>query len=246
MNIQRLPWAGIRITAGNTAIVVDPITRIPEKFGGSREPMFPLEHFGNTDAVLVTHLHDDHFDPAAIIAAYGASIPVYVPAEVAHTARSSGLKRVIGVTVGSSCEIAADMTATAVPSVDGIGDIQVAWIIKSDGHTVIHCGDTLWHGYWWTIAQTYGPIDAACLPVNGAVLELPGKTPSAQPICLTPEQAVSAAVVLGARTLVPIHYGAIHYPPVYKETPDIGNRIATASNGKVKVSMIQALETITL
>ncbi|MDF2683922.1 MAG: hypothetical protein K0R47_5112, partial [Brevibacillus sp.] len=78
MNIQRLPWAGIRISAGNTTIMIDPVSRIPEKLGKSREPMYSLKDFGKADAVLVTHLHDDHFDPAAIEAAYGTSIPVYV------------------------------------------------------------------------------------------------------------------------------------------------------------------------
>ncbi|WP_199616984.1 MBL fold metallo-hydrolase [Paenibacillus alkalitolerans] len=246
MKLQRLPWAGIRILAGDTAIVIDPITRIPEKFGGSREPMYPLDSFGKADAVLITHLHDDHFDPEAIIAAYGASVPVYVPAEVADAARAAGLEKVTGAAVGSSFELGDGITVTATFSVDGIGDIQVAWIIEGAGRKVIHCGDTLWHGYWWKIAKRYGPFDAAFLPVNGAVLELPGMASSSQPICLTPEQAISAAAILEAGTLVPIHYGALHYPPIYNETPDIGPRLAAAAEDKVKLSMIKATENVTL
>ncbi|XEC95968.1 MBL fold metallo-hydrolase [Paenibacillus tarimensis] len=246
MNIQRLPWAGIRIAAGDTAIAIDPITRIPEKFGGSREPMYPLSFFGNADAVLITHLHEDHFDSDAIIEAYGASIPVYVPAEMTDAARGAGLTNVIGAAVGASFKLGADVKVTAVPSVDGIGDFQVSWVVEGAGRKAIHCGDTLWHGYWWSIANNYGPFDAALLPVNGAVLELPGMLPSGQPICLTPEQAVSAAAILGSGTLVPIHYGALHYPPIYNETPDIEARLEAASKGKMKISMIKAAETITL
>lgn len=246
MDIQRLPWAGIRVLTGTTTIVIDPISRIPQKFGQSLEPMYPLDQFGNMDAVFITHLHDDHFDPDAIIQAYGASIPVYVPEEMAEAAKASGLKKIIGAKIGVPYEIGADVTATAVPSVDGVGDIQVAWVIKGEGRTLIHCGDTLWHGYWWNIAKSYGPFDAACLPVNGAVLELPGRIPSAQPICLTPEQAVSAASVLQSGTLIPIHYGAIHHPPIYNETADIINRLTTAANGKVKLEILKALESITL
>lgn len=246
MNIQRLPWAGIRISSGDRTIVIDPVSRIPEKFGASREPMYPLSYFGKADAVLVTHLHDDHFDPAAIAATYGASVPVFVPAEVADTARAAGLAGVIGAAVGTTCELGDGMTVTAAPSVDGVGDVQVAWIVEGDGRRVIHCGDTLWHGYWWKIAQSHGPFHAAFLPVNGAVLEMQGRVPSAQPICLTPEQAVSAAAILGAEMLVPIHYGAVHAPPVYTETPDILPRLTAAAKGKVKLSPLKPTETLAL
>ncbi|MCZ8520936.1 MULTISPECIES: MBL fold metallo-hydrolase [Paenibacillus] len=244
MHIQRLPWAGIRIQEGPAAVVIDPVTRIPSKFGGSKVPMYPLSRFGPADAVLITHLHDDHFDPEALIEAYGPSIPVYVPEQAADAARAAGLQNVIGAAAGSSYALGGGVTAAAVPSVDGIGDPQIAWVVEAGGHKAIHCGDTLWHGYWWSIAGTYGPFDAACLPVNGAVLELPGRTPSGQPICLTPEQAVSAAAILGAGTLIPIHYGAIHHPPVYTQTPDIEARLAAAAQGKVKLSLLQAGESL--
>ncbi|WP_276358438.1 MBL fold metallo-hydrolase [Cohnella caldifontis] len=246
MDIAKLPWAGVRLEAGGTAIVIDPITRILEEFGGAREPMYPLEHFGKADAVLITHLHEDHFDPDAIIAAYGAGIPVYVPAEVADDARAAGLMNVRGTAVGIPYVIGDDVKVTAVPSVDGLGDVQVAWIVEGAGRKVIHCGDTLWHGYWWGFARKYGPFDAAFLPVNGAVLELPGMTASGQPICLTPEQAVAAATVLGAGNLVPIHYGTMQHPPIYKETPNITARLAAAAEGKVKICMLKATETITI
>lgn len=246
MNIQKLSWAGIRIEAADFAIFIDPITRILEEFGGAREPMYPLSYFGKADAVLITHLHEDHFDPAAIIEAYGVAVPVYVPAGTEDAARAAGLENVTGVAAYSSFELGGNVKVTALPSVDGLGDIQVAWVVDGAGHKVIHCGDTLWHGYWWSFAQHYGPFDAACLPVNGAVLELSGMMPSGQPICLTPEQAIAAAAILGAKTLVPIHYATMQYPPIYNETPNISGRLSAASEGKVQVSMIQSTEKITL
>lgn len=245
MIVQRLPWAGVRVTAGGTTIVIDPITRILEEFGGAREPMYPLDHFGPVDAVLITHLHEDHFDPDAIMAAYGANVPVHVPADAADAARAKGLTNVIGVTIHAPFKFG-NLQVTAVPSVDGIGDIQTAWIIEGDGRKIIHCGDTLWHGYWWNIAAQYGPFDAACLPVNGAVLQLPGMLPSGQPICLTPEQAVAAAVILRAGTLVPIHYGTMHHPPIYQETPDIAARLEAAAANTIKLNMLKAAETLAL
>ncbi|MEW9700940.1 MBL fold metallo-hydrolase [Paenibacillus sp. SI8] len=246
MNIQRLPWAGIRVQFETTSIVIDPLYNFPSKFGQPHEPMHALHEFGPVDAVLITHHHGDHFDPEAIVAFYGENIPVYLPAESLELARDTKLTNVHGVALGDSIQIGT-LTAAPTYSVDGMGDPQVAWTVQGGGKKMIHCGDTLWHGYWWKIAKTYGPFDAVCLPVNGAVLQLPGVTPSGQPISLTPEQAVSAAVILGAANLVPIHYGAVHHPPIYNQTPDLYNRLeAAAAKAEVNLTLLKPKEFITL
>lgn len=245
MNLQKLPWAGIRVQAGATSVAIDPLYHFPAKYGESREPMYPLGEFGAVDAVLITHHHADHFDPEAIKTFYGADTPVFLPAETAHLAREAGLANVRGAGAGETFEIGS-LRATAVPAVDGMGDPQVSWVVEGDGKRIFHGGDTLWHGYWWAVAAEHGPFDAACLPVNGAVLELPGRTPSGQPICLTPEQAVAAAVVLGAKRLVPIHYVAIHHPPLYRETSDIPDRLAAAARDRIQLNVLQAKETLRL
>ncbi|MGM0884643.1 MAG: MBL fold metallo-hydrolase [Bacillota bacterium] len=245
MNIQKLPWAGIRLISGTTAIVIDPLFNFPSKFGQPHDSLYPLDEFGAVAAVLITHQHGDHFDPEAIATYYGEDIPVYVPAEAHNLTNSGKLKDIRGVFPEDSFQVGA-FTVTAAQSVDGVGDPQVAWIVEDREKKVIHCGDTLWHGYWWKFAKTFGPFDAACLPVNGAVIELPGLTPSGQPICLTPEQAVSAANILGANTLVPIHYGTIHHPPVYQQTPNLLDRLRTAAKNTMKLAILEVKDTITL
>ncbi len=246
MIIQKLPWAGIRVQSGTTNVVIDPLYHFPSKFGQPHEPFYPFDEFGPVDAVLITHHHQDHFDPYAITAYYGSDIPVYLPQQTVELARNTSLTNVRGASIDESFTIG-DLTATATYSVDGVGDAQVAWIVEGGGTKLIHCGDTLWHGYWWKIAKAYGPFDAACLPVNAAVLELPGMTPSGQPITLSPEQAVSAATLLGAKSLVPIHYVAIHTPPIYTETPDIINRLTKAVvELELNLAILNTKETLTL
>lgn len=72
-------------------------------------------------------------------------------------------------------------------------------------------------------------------------------TPSGQPITLSPEQAVSAATVLGASTLVPIHYTAIHHPPLYTETPNILVRLQAANaDNKLNLAILASKETLSL
>jgi L-ascorbate metabolism protein UlaG (beta-lactamase superfamily) len=132
--------------------------------------------------------------------------------------------------------------------VDGIGDPQVAWIVSAGGRTIIHCGDTLWHGYWWKIKQEHGPFDAAFLPVNGPLVEFPHlQPPSRQPIVMSPEQAVSAAMVLEATYMVPIHYELVNNPPIYSPARDIKERVdQSAQEHHVTVKWLDAKETLTL
>ncbi|HYO82011.1 MAG TPA: MBL fold metallo-hydrolase, partial [Bryobacteraceae bacterium] len=106
------------------------------------------------------------------------------------------------------------------PSVDGFGDPQRCGIVESGGTRILHAGDTLFHGYWWAIARAVGSIDVAFLPINGPVVELPHvQPPSPFEAAMLPEQAAVAAQILRARTAVPIHYGLLHKPPEYMETP---------------------------
>ncbi|MBO9597274.1 MAG: MBL fold metallo-hydrolase [Cohnella sp.] len=224
MMIQKLPWAGIRAQVGDTSIAIDPLYHFPPEFNQPHEPLIPLDEFGPVDAVLITHHHYDHFDPEAIAKYYGEDTPVYMPAESLPLAGNHALTRLRGVAFGETVEIG-PVSATTSYAVDGVGDPQVSWVVRGDGKRLLHSGDTLWHGYWWKIKEAFGPFDAVCLPVNAAVVELPGMTPSGQPITMSPEQAVSAAVVLEAKALVPIHYKAVHHPPLYSRTSDVEERL---------------------
>lgn len=238
MIITKLPWAGIRVQVGVTHIAIDPLYHFPAKFNSPHEPFYPLDRFGPVDAVLITHHHGDHFDPEAIARFYGADVPVYLPQESLPLAGEHDLSRLQGVAFGQSVEIGA-IVATTTYAVDGVGDPQVGWVVKGSGKQLLHSGDTLWHGYWWKIKKAHGPFDAVCLPVNAAVVEFPGLTPSGQPITMSPEQAVSAAVVLEAKALVPIHYKAIHTPPLYSRTPDVEERLAVAAEQRqVKLKVL--------
>jgi L-ascorbate metabolism protein UlaG (beta-lactamase superfamily) len=82
------------------------------------------------------------------------------------------------------------------------------WVVAAGGRRVIHCGDTVWHGAWWHIGRLYGPFDAAFLPINGAKFSW-RKPVTEVPAVMTAEQAVAAALVLGAHIVVPIHYGVL-------------------------------------
>lgn len=247
MIVTRLNWAGLRISDGISSVVIDPFYHVNQNFFGEAQVKFvSLKEYGDVDSVFITHTHSDHFDPKEIVKTYGVDIPVFVPIESLCDAKKTELKNVSGVQLGQRTSIGA-IEVTASFSVDGLGDPQYSWVIQSGDKRIIHCGDTLWHGYWWKIAQEYGPFDMAFLPINGAIINDSDLISSGQPICMNPEQAVSAAAVLEARELVPIHFGAFHNPPIYNQTPRYLDRLVEAAKARnVSISMYQPGESFTI
>jgi L-ascorbate metabolism protein UlaG (beta-lactamase superfamily) len=55
--------------------------------------------------------------------------------------------------------------------------------------------------------------------------------PSPLAAAMEPEQAVIAGEALGARTLVPIHYGGLAIDPFYRPIADAAERFRAASEG---------------
>lgn len=234
LRIQRLAWAGIRLQLPQATLFVDPLID-PDAWGDALKDRLVAVGDAVGDAcVLITHAHPDHFDPKAVASALGrggtlaypaGTQPLPIPARVRARPSAPWEPQLLG-----------DFTATAVPASDGYGDPQVSWVVSAGGRRIFHGGDTLWHGHWWRIGRQFGPFDAAFLPVNGARFGW-RKPVSGQPGVLTPEQAVAAANILGARTLVPIHYG-VSPSAEYQEVEDPIGRLraaATAAAGSLRI-----------
>lgn len=255
MKVKKLSWATVYIEAKETSILVDPLAgpikgqdrALAARLGEPLEPLASLSTIKLPHAVLVTHFHPDHFDYQSILDNFGDLIPIYIPVENTDFAKKLGFKNVVGVSPNEEF-IINNLKIYASFSVDGYGSPQVSWIISDGDHTVVHCGDTQWHGYWWKMEQQYGPIHAACLPVNGPILDVNGlKRQSSLPACLTPEEAVEAAYLLNAEFLVPIHYGTFDNPPYYCEAKDVEERLQIrAEELGVTIKFLQANENLLL
>jgi L-ascorbate metabolism protein UlaG (beta-lactamase superfamily) len=228
MYIQRLSWAGLQVTVGATSVFIDPIgTTVANNLG---QPDVPLAAQVPSRFALLTHAHPDHYDPVALQAILGNQGRVITHQSITGLVAKPGL-HVQGVQLYEPVLLewqTAELVATAVPAVDGWGVSQVSWIVEGDGARIIHCGDTLWHGHWWDIARQYGPFDMAFLPINGVIYTRGRFIGSDIPATLTPEQAATAAHLLGAKVVCPIHYGRINDPQHYVETPDAEARFLAA------------------
>jgi L-ascorbate metabolism protein UlaG (beta-lactamase superfamily) len=221
MQIQRLSWAGIKVIVGSTTIVVDLLEdtgRLRPIMGEPRGLLSALDAEGSVHLALLTHLHPDHYDPAALRKRLAPSSRVVCHRDIRDKVAADGLPvHALELEEPFSAD---GLTMTAVPAVDGFGDPQVSWVIEGGGKKIIHCGDTLWHGHWWRIRRKHGPFDAAFLCINGVVMTYPGLEPSGIPADMTAEQAAAAGRLLGARTVCPIHYGTFNAAQ-YSEAPNV-------------------------
>lgn len=220
MRIQRLSWAGIRVEAGVTTLVVDlleDVTRLRAIMGEPRTPVIASTPARSVDLAVITHLHPDHYDPAGIRRCLAPQGKVICHKDISAKISADGLPA-HSVQIEEPL-VHQDFTLTAVPAVDGFGDPQVSWVIQGAGKRIIHCGDTLWHGHWWRIRRKHGPFDAAFLCINGAVMTFPGLEPSGIPADMTAPQAAAAGKLLAAGFVCPIHYEMFNASQ-YLEQPD--------------------------
>jgi len=217
---QHLAWAGVELRWGSHRVLIDPLEDVARLAGMLGAPRAEVRSSERGDAtrtdVLLTHAHADHFDPAAIARALHGGGAVWCMPEIAAEVEAHAVP-VHAVELYEEQRIG-PFSARPVPAQDWHADPQVSWVVGSREGRLIHGGDTMWHGHWWRIAELAGPIDIACLPINGFIAHWPGLESADVPGSLTPHQAVEAAHVLGAHTLCPMHFGLFDNPPLYQQT----------------------------
>ncbi|MFN8111766.1 MAG: MBL fold metallo-hydrolase [Solirubrobacterales bacterium] len=255
IHARSLGWAGVELTAGDATILIDPLADAGAVFAAlgdaaeaiSRPDVVPASRPGTAVAGLVTHLHRDHADAAALAAGLAPGAPVLEPgtgggepleelalAQADHELTAAGLER-RRVSAWETATVG-PFEVTALPAADGTGDPQVSWLVEADGTRVVHLGDTLFHGWWWRIALRAGSIDAVFTPINGALLDFPHRQPpSSLPGVMDPVQAAEACRLIGARVAVPMHFGAYEGGPWYRPPERPLERFAEACAGGPEV-----------
>ena len=171
-------------------------------------PPMTIKELPDIDVVMVTHNHYDHLD-AELIRALPSDVTVVVPVGMGLWMRRRGRKRVIELQWWQKAEIGC-LRVTLVPACHwsrrGVFDTnRILWggyVMETDGHSLYHSGDT-------APFEGFGEIGRRFPELEAAILQIGGYEPAwfMEHYHLNPEQAGRAFLELGARQLVPMHWG---------------------------------------
>jgi L-ascorbate metabolism protein UlaG (beta-lactamase superfamily) len=209
----RLTWIGhasFLASFGARHLLLDPVfsNRIGAVVPRHCPPGLSPDQLPPLVAALVTHCHYDHLDKASI-RALPSDVPIVVPLGVETLMRNWGRQRVVPLGRWESIELG-DIRVTLVPSrhwsrrglFDTNATLWGGYVIETEQATVYHAGDSAWFDGFATIGERFPDLLAAMLPIGAY-------DPSwfMEQQHLNPEQAGEAFLALGARHLIPMHWG---------------------------------------
>lgn len=207
LNGTQITWLGhatFKITSPQGKIIlIDPwLTSNPSC-------PIPMKHLDRVDLLLVTHGHGDHTGDLLEVAKQHKPTIVAI-VELAEWLGSKGIKNVIDLNIGGSSTfegITVSMTqalhTSSIPGENVYVGVPAGYVIRlENGLTLYHAGDTTVFSDMALIRQLYAP-DIAILPIGDYYT-------------MGPKAAALAASLLGAKQVIPMHYGTF---PLLTGTP---------------------------
>jgi N-acyl-phosphatidylethanolamine-hydrolysing phospholipase D len=197
-------------------------------------PGLALDDLPPIDFVLLSHDHYDHFDlpTLRVLARRSASTRFFVPKGNAELLFDEGIHNVRELDWGEVSAVGA-LGVVCLPAQhwsqrapwDHRRRLWAAWAVVGPTRRLYFAGDG---GYSpdFAAAAEFGPFDLAALPIGAY-------EPKAmmQPWHLNPEEALRAARDLGAKRVVPIHYGTFDLSDEPLDEPPRRFRAAAAAAG---------------
>lgn len=223
----RIMWGGhasFLVESAGTRCLIDPVFGrpfgVPERLVPS-----PLEvdQLGVVELVLISHGHYDHCDRPSLRALgrrFGSALTVLAPLGLGRVVPRRGGVRVIELDWWQSVAVGG-LTATLVPAQhwhrrtpwDFGRCLWGGWVLEGD-HRLFHCGDSGFFDGFAAIGERCGPIDLAMMPAGGYEPRW-----FMAPQHMDPGECAEAVVALGARHVVPMHWGTFL---LSDEAPDAG------------------------
>jgi L-ascorbate metabolism protein UlaG (beta-lactamase superfamily) len=218
MNIRFLGHAAFALEADGTTVLIDPFLTGNPKAAASADEVEP-------DAILLTHGHPDHYGDVVDIAKRTGATVVAIT-ELAHELSEElgedhqVLDPNMGGTVkldwGSVRVVPAWHTSTTPK---GTSNTPAGLVVELGGTRVYHLGDTCLFSDLQLVKRR-GDIDVALMCIGGHYT-------------MDREDAVEAARLVGARQVIPCHYGT--FPPIETDVQAFKSDVEGAGAGEVVV-----------
>lgn len=188
VDIKYIGHSAFQITHEEKALLIDPMVKQNAKYDWKKEPI---------KDILVTHAHADHLGQAIEIAK-DLDIEITAVPELAAYCRKQGAKAKsvsLGGWINFSWGRAVFLPAFHSSSLpDGsYGGCPASILVDIGGARIYHAGDTCLNSEMKLVKELYTP-QVAMLPIGGNYT-------------MDVDHAAIAAQWLGAKTVIPMHYG---------------------------------------
>jgi N-acyl-phosphatidylethanolamine-hydrolysing phospholipase D len=219
-SVPTVTWIGhatLLVQMDHISFLTDPIwseTPSPVSFAGPRRfvpPGLAMEDLPPIDFVVVSHNHYDHLDLPTLkaLAARSPATRFFVPLGNGALLRENGIANVQELDWGESHQHAG-VRVHCLPaqhwSKRGVGDDNEAlwssWAVTGEERRFYFAGDTGYFDGFARIAEAFTGFDLAAVPIGAYE-----PTKMMRSSHMDPEEAIQAAIDLGAQRALAVHYG---------------------------------------
>jgi N-acyl-phosphatidylethanolamine-hydrolysing phospholipase D len=241
MRNPSITWIGhstMLVRMDGVTFLTDPIfseRASPVGFAGPKRlvpPGVPVQDLPEIDFVLLSHDHYDHADLPSVQALAARGARFIVPLGLGDLVRSAG-GDAVELDWWQTHEIG-DIRIHCVPSqhfcgralADGNRRLWAGWVVEGPTRRFYHAGDTGYFTGFAEIGKRLGPIDLAAIPIGAyAPREI------MRVVHLNPEEAVQAAIDLGATRVIGMHFGTFDLTDEPLDEPPRRFHAAAAEHG---------------
>ena len=205
------------IQLGNFNILTDPVwsERVsPFNWLGPRryrQPGIKFEDLPEIDLVILSHNHYDHLDISTLKKIHNKFNPLMIaPLGVPAYLAEKGIDPLIEMDWWEERRINEQITISCVPaqhfSGRGMFDrnktLWAGYVIRSEAGNIYFAGDTGLGDFFGQIAEQYGPIHLAMLPIGAYKPRW-----FMSPVHISPEEAVKIHLEMKAERSIAMHFG---------------------------------------
>lgn len=210
----KIRWLGhsaFEVALANKILLIDPWLT------GNPLAAVTVSDIKKTDVVCVTHDHGDHLGDAVEICKRTGATFVGIH-ELGVYVREQGVKNIVGINIGGTVNVKGINITLVQAFHSSSRGAPTGFVIKAEGKTIYHTGDTGIFGDMKLIGEIYRP-DVALIPIGDYYT-------------MGPKEAAEAVKLIKPTVVIPMHYQTF---PVLSPSAEDFIKFVKEKASKVKV-----------